>query len=166
MIDFIKPITTVKRRVDWSGMVYLLTGSLSLILILDCMTSNLLVLELFHSIKPKAVLLWKLKIAWCSELVKSRVPSIWFVWKIWAFLVTRGQKLGARGHRALLEHSPVNFYIYNRGQNCWDIVFKWCNVGEQNNPCPSPRSPLIHSKLSCLLFSTRLDYQPLFGKIE
>ena len=24
---------------------------------------------------------------------------------------------------------------------------------------------LIHSKLSCLLFSTRLDYQPLFGKM-
>ena len=52
-------------------------------------------------------MLWgKLKGAQCSETVKSRVPSIWFVWKIWDFLVARGQKLGARGHQALLEHSP------------------------------------------------------------
>ena len=29
----------------------------------------------------KAVLLGKLKEAECSEPVKSRVPSIWFVWK-------------------------------------------------------------------------------------
>ena len=35
------------------------------------------------------------------------MPSLWFVWKIWDFLVARGQKLGARGHRALLEHSPA-----------------------------------------------------------
>ena len=50
---------------------------------------------------------WALrKIEGCSETVKSRVPSIWFVWKIWDFLVTRRQKLGARGHRALLEHIP------------------------------------------------------------
>ena len=33
------------------------------------------------------------------------MPSIWFVWKIWVFLVAQGQKLGARGHWALLEHS-------------------------------------------------------------
>ena len=52
-------------------------------------------------------MLWgKLKGAQCSETVKSRVPSIWFVWKIGDFLVARGQKLGARGHQALLEHSP------------------------------------------------------------
>ena len=52
-------------------------------------------------------MLWgKLKGAQCSETVKSRVPSIWFVWKIWDFLVARGQKLGARGHQALLEYSP------------------------------------------------------------
>ena len=31
---------------------------------------------------------------------------MWFVWKIWDFLVAQRQKLGARGHRALLEHSP------------------------------------------------------------
>ena len=30
---------------------------------------------------------------------------MWFVWKIWVFLVAQGQKLGARGHWALLEHS-------------------------------------------------------------
>ena len=55
---------------------------------------------------PKAVLWGKLKGAQCSETVKSRVPSIWFVWKIWDFLVAQGQKLGARGHQAPLEHSP------------------------------------------------------------
>ena len=55
----------------------------------------------------KAVLWGKLNGAQCSETVKSRVPSLWFVWKIWDFLVARGQKLGARGHRALLEHSPA-----------------------------------------------------------
>ena len=47
-----------------------------------------------------------MKGAQCSEPVKSRLPSIWFVWKIWDFLVAQKQKLGARGHRALLEHSP------------------------------------------------------------
>ena len=52
-----------------------------------------------------------MKRAQCSETVKSRVPSIWFVWKIWDFLVTRGQKLGARGHRALLEHTPAFEYM-------------------------------------------------------
>ena len=43
----------------------------------------------------------KLKGAQCSETVKSRVPSIWFVWKIWDFLVAWGQKLDTRGHWAL-----------------------------------------------------------------
>ena len=51
-------------------------------------------------------LLWKLKGALCSELVKSRVPSIWFVWKIWHFPVTWKQKFGTKGHWAVLEHSP------------------------------------------------------------
>ena len=54
----------------------------------------------------KALLLGKLKGAQCSETVKSRVPSIWFVWKKYDFLIAREQKLGARGHWALLEHSP------------------------------------------------------------
>ena len=41
--------------------------------------------------------------------IKSRVPSIWFVWKSYYFLVTRENKLGARGHpQALLEHSPAS----------------------------------------------------------
>ena len=31
-------------------------------------------------------------------------------WKIWDFLVAREQKLGARGHRALLEHSPGSLF--------------------------------------------------------
>ena len=47
-----------------------------------------------------------MKEAQSPETVKSRVPSIWFVWKIWDFLVAQGQKLGARGHQALLQHSP------------------------------------------------------------
>ena len=46
-------------------------------------------------------------IPWLQRSVKCKVPSIlWFVWKISDFLVTQEQKLGARGHRALLEHSP------------------------------------------------------------
>ena len=49
-----------------------------------------------------------------SETVKSRVPRIWFVWKIWDFLVTGGQKLGNRGHRALLEHSLENAEMIRR----------------------------------------------------
>ena len=36
------------------------------------------------------------------------MPSIWFVWKSYNFLVAREQKLGARGHWALLENSPAN----------------------------------------------------------
>ena len=38
--------------------------------------------------------------------VKSGVPSIWFAWEKYDFAVTQEQKLGARGHRALLEYSP------------------------------------------------------------
>ena len=55
----------------------------------------------------KAELWGKLTGAQCSETVKSRVPSIWFVWKFWNFLFTRGQKLGTRGHWVLQEHSPA-----------------------------------------------------------
>ena len=46
-----------------------------------------------------------MKGAQCSELVKSSVPSIWFLWKSKGFLIAREQKLGATGHWALLEHS-------------------------------------------------------------
>ena len=46
-------------------------------------------------------------IPWLQRPVKYKVPSIlWFVWKIWDFLVTQKQKLGARGDRASLEHNP------------------------------------------------------------
>ena len=43
---------------------------------------------------------------------KCRKPSALklFVWKVWDFLVARGQKLGARGHQALLEHSAGCVY--------------------------------------------------------
>ena len=57
--------------------------------------------------QKKAVLLGKLKGAQCSEPVNSRVPSIWFLRKIWDFLVAQEQKFGARGHWALLEPSPA-----------------------------------------------------------
>ena len=33
--------------------------------------------------------------------------NVWFVWKKYDFLVTQEQTLGARGHRAFLEHSPA-----------------------------------------------------------
>ena len=46
--------------------------------------------------------------------IEFRVPSIRFKWKIWDFLVARGQKLGAWGQRALLEHSPVNVLAGDR----------------------------------------------------
>ena len=75
----------------------------------------------------KAVLYWKLKGAQCSEPVKSRVPSIWFVWKIWDFLVAQEQKLGARNHRALLEHSPGE----EMQQKVWYMcifVMDWINI--------------------------------------
>ena len=58
-----------------------------------------------HRTLNKAVPREKLKGAQCSEPVKSRVPRRWFGWKKEDFLVTREQKLGARGHWALLEHS-------------------------------------------------------------
>ena len=47
-------ITTVTLRVDWSGMVYLPTGSSDLILILGCMTSNFLYLN-FSTLYPTIV---------------------------------------------------------------------------------------------------------------
>ena len=75
----------------------------------------------------KAVLYWKLKGAQCSEPVKSRVPSIWFVWKIWDFLVAQEQKLGARNHRALLEHSAGE----EMQQKVWYMcifVMDWINI--------------------------------------
>ena len=48
-----------------------------------------------------------MKEAKCSEPVKSRVPSIWFVWKNQDSLVIQKQNLGVKGHQALPEHSPV-----------------------------------------------------------
>ena len=41
-------MTTLKLRVDQSGMVYSPSGSLDLFLILGCLTCNLLVLGFFH----------------------------------------------------------------------------------------------------------------------
>ena len=36
----------------------------------------------------------------------------------------------------------ADFAIYNRRQNCSDIVLKWDNIEEQNNPHSSPIRPL------------------------
>lgn len=52
---------------------------------------------------------------------------------------------------------PVDKKIYNRRQTFWDIVVRWGNFKEQNNPIPPPPRPLpvpLHPKLVCLLFST------------
>ena len=55
-----------------------------------------------------------------------------------------------------LQHANlvIGSYIYLQSaskllRHCPQMIF-----GEQNNPYPSPRSPFIHSKLSCMLFST------------
>ena len=66
------------------------------------------------SLLPSKAVLWeKLKAAQCSELVKSSVPSIWFLWKSKDFLVAQEQHLDAMGHRALLEHSPLpSFFAF------------------------------------------------------
>ena len=66
----------------------------------------------------KDVLQEKLEGAQCSETVKSSVPSTWFEWKIWDFPVTRGQKLGARVHQALLEHSPGRTLLISLCYDC------------------------------------------------
>ena len=65
----------------------------------------------------KAVSYEKLKGAQCSELVKSSVPSIiyvWFLWKSKDFLVAQEQKLGATGHCALLEHSLGYYFLKDK----------------------------------------------------
>ena len=51
--------------------------------------------------------------AQCSESVKSRVPSKWFVSKNQDFLVAREQKLGCRGHRDLLLNSQEYCLLTN-----------------------------------------------------
>ena len=54
---------------------------------------------------------------------------------------------------------PVDKKIYNRRQTFWDIVVRWGNFKEQNNPIPPPPTPRplpapLDSKLMCLLFFT------------
>ena len=65
----------------------------------------------FAAPRPRKIsdaLHWALKPKNNQELSKEnwREPSIWFAWKNQDFLVTLEQKLGAMGHRALLEQSP------------------------------------------------------------
>ena len=120
-----------------------------------------------------------MKRAQCSETVKSRVPSIWFVWKIWDFLVARGQKLGARVHRALLEHTH-DFTLW--------VVFSLSTprfkLEKLNNPVHLfwtlyRQAPSQHSKhrtihidhmqivlAFCILKVRLLKYGYLFKKVE
>ena len=101
-----------------------LTGMIIIKAVLQTETSRLHVLMLccegifYHYLTEmiiiKAVVQRKLKGAQCSEPVKSSVPSIWFVWKIWDFLVAQEQKVGTRGHRALLDYSPDNYLDFQR----------------------------------------------------
>ena len=55
-----------------------------------------------------------------------------------------------------LQHAylVIGSYIYNRRQNCWDVALKWSLENKTIHTPPSPRSPFIHSKLSCMLFPT------------
>ena len=59
------------------------------------------------SITRLTVLSEKLTGPQCTEPVKSREPSAWFLWKNKDFLVTCEQQLGARSQWALPEHSLV-----------------------------------------------------------
>ena len=64
----------------------------------------------------------KSKGAQCSEPVKSKVPSVWFLWKTKIFLVSRKQKLGLRGQQALLEHN-VEYCPFLQG--CFHKKERW-----------------------------------------
>ena len=79
-----------------------------------------------NEIKFKAVLLGKLTGAQCSEPVKSRVPSIWFVWKIWDFLVIWGQTLETRGHQVLLNRAwlVLKDFLVGGGEAETDTILK------------------------------------------
>ena len=65
-------ITNVKLHVDWSGMVYLLTGSLDLILIHGCMTSTFLYLS-FSTLYSSS--LWKTDTIVVSKFNKPPSPN-------------------------------------------------------------------------------------------
>ena len=99
----------------------------------------------------KAVLYGKLKGAQCSEPVKSRVPSIWFVWKIWDLLVARGQKLGTRGHWALLEHSPYYPVIFLHSLQSGTFL-RWTVCSNANSVCLRVDCQSIVSSNKCILF--------------
>ena len=54
------------------------------------------------------------------------MPSIWFVWKIWDFLVARRQKLDTRGHRALLNRAwlVLKDFLAGDGEAETDTILK------------------------------------------
>ena len=99
----------------------------------------------------KAVLQGKLKGAQCSEPVKSRVPSIWFVCKIWDFLVAQEQKLSARDHRALLEHSPYHPVIFLHSLQSGRFL-GWAVSSNANSVCLRVDCQNIVSSNKCILF--------------
>ena len=66
-----------------------------------------------------------MKGAQCSEVVKSGVPSIWFLWKSQDFLVTQEQKLRTMGHQALLQHSLDYYYNF--------LLLNWYLLGVEMN---------------------------------
>ena len=99
------------------------------------------------------------------------MPSIWFVWKIWDFLVARGQKLGARGHRALLEHSPglkrIAFVVFWKlvsltifQSSCFVVHNAWFHAWETH---------LFEAKLWVFLFTssfvTNVEFHTEWGSV-
>ena len=64
-------MTTVKLCVDQSRMVYSTTGSSDLFLIIGCLTSNLLVLGLFHL---AFFFLWGTNISVLARLNEAPIP--------------------------------------------------------------------------------------------
>ena len=89
--------------------------------------------------QTKAVFQEESKVAQCSEVLKSSVPSTWFLWKSKDFLVTREQKLGPTGHRALLEHSLANRRLCLQGatkhavNNIWSSSQTFFRYWSQNH---------------------------------
>ena len=82
----------------------------------------------------------KMKGAQCSEPVKSKVPCIWFVLKSKHFTVAQQQKLGTRGHQALLEHRSAHVcipmvFLLKR----WNKIKDWCHL----------TVTLVHNKAGC-----------------
>ena len=57
-------------------------------------------------------------------------------------------------------HQYACFAVYNWRQNCCDIVLKWDNFREQNNPHPSPIPSIQSWGISCFQQVARTAAQP------